>query len=668
VEGAPSGDAGGGPGAHTREGGKNALLGGAGIALALVVVISFLTPYVEFVVLGTQLGSFAPAGNAILPLLILALLADPVLARIRPSCVVGRRRLVYAYAILLMVASLASCQFAQWVVPVCTGPRYYATPFNGWQQFLGLVPTWWAPGDAQDIRRFYEGLKVGETVRWAVWWRPLLAWGPFVLALYGTVLCILSLLRKAWIEDERLPFPLVQLPIELTRADAAGRPAVFANRLVWLGAALPLTVHSLNGLHHIAPSVPGLAVRDAFHIGLYLASPPWNAVTPVWIDVYFCLIGFAFLSARDVPFSMWVFYLLFKIECLAGAYWGWTPGGEDRSLTGDTFPLIEAQQVGAVLAMVGIVLWTARRRLGDAWRKALRPGDGVRDDDEAIPYRVAVLGACAGFVFLTGWCVTVGMPAWVAALTMAVSLLFLIGVHRMMAEGGVNFLWAAQSGPNYLFHSLGGARFLSAKSWMLLLDLPYFAWNFKGPVGPQALEAFKLAQETGFHPRRLVMVGMAGMVLTAVLSYWSVVYLVHTHGGGVALDSYRFVHVGQRPFTELSQVLSCRAALSLPKLIGISAAALATWFIGWMRWIHPWWRLHPLGYAASTIWAMNFMWFSMFIGSTASWLLTRAGGLSLYRRARPFFLGLILGDFAAMGLWTVVNALLGVRGFVIFGL
>jgi hypothetical protein len=635
------------------------------LVLLLIPAVAFLTSYVEFVIQGTQIGSFAPSGNAILPLFILALLVNPLLRRLNRRWALQRRELIGIYAVLLAVAVLTSCQFAQWVVPVSTGPYYYATPYNGWKELLPLIPSWWAPGDPEDIRRFYEGPRAGEIVHWSVWWKPLLAWGPFVLVLYLTALCVIVLLRRAWTDNERLPFPLVQLPLEMTADDPGG--SFFRSRLMWLGVLIPTVIHSLNGLHYLFPTVPSIATRDFLQVGLYVTDRPWNAIQPFWLDIYFCLIGFAFLSARDVPFSMWFFFLLYKAECVLGASFNWTPGGEDRSLAGDSFPLIEAQHVGSVLMLVGIMLWAARSHLRAAVGRALGRRPDVDDRGEPLTYRMAFFGTLIGFILLTLWCVAAGMPPWAAALTMLVSMLFLIAVHRMMAEGGVNFLWAAQSGTNYLFFSLGGASFLPPKSWLVLLSLPYFVWNFKGPVGPQALEGFKLLQEIRVRPRRVAAVMVVGMLLAMLTAYWSVIYLVHTHGGGVALDNYRFVHVGQRPFMELQSVQAYRGGLSLPKMSAIGLSALFTWFLGFMRWRFLWWRLHPLGYAVSTIWAMNFMWFSMFLGSTASWLITRFGGLPSYRKARPFFLGLILGDFLMLGFWLVLDAFLDVRGFFLFG-
>jgi len=138
--------------------------------------------------------------------------------------------------------------------------------------------------------------------------------------------------------------------------------------------------------------------------------------------------------------------------------------------------------------------------------------------------------------------------------------------------------------------------------------------------------------------------------------------LVYTQGGGVNLDAYRFKHVGQRPMQELIAVISSPEGPSKAKITAILASAAFTWFLAFMRWRFPWWRLHPLGYAASTIWAMHFMWFSLMVGSLANILITRYGGFKAYQKGRPFFLGLILGEFIMVGFFMALRALVGARG------
>ena len=46
--------------------------------------------------------------------------------------------------------------------------------------------------------------------------------------------------------------------------------------------------------------------------------------------------------------------------------------------------------------------------------------------------------------------------------------------------------------------------------------------------------------------------------------------------------------------------------------------------------------------------------------------LMRAGGLRAYRAALPFFLGLILGEFAIAAIWIIFDALTGIVGHSVF--
>ncbi len=45
---------------------------------------------------------------------------------------------------------------------------------------------------------------------------PLLWWTLFLGVLIGMCLCISVLIRKAWTENEKLAFPIVQLPLAMT--------------------------------------------------------------------------------------------------------------------------------------------------------------------------------------------------------------------------------------------------------------------------------------------------------------------------------------------------------------------------------------------------------------------------------------------------------------------
>ena len=52
---------------------------------------------------------------------------------------------------------------------------------------------------------------------------------------------------------------------------------------------------------------------------------------------------------------------------------------------------------------------------------------------------------------------------------------------------------------------------------------------------------------------------------------------------------------------------------------------------------------------------MNYLWFSIFLAWLIKGLILKHGRLGLYRQVRPFFLGLILGQFVFRGLWSLVE-------------
>jgi len=625
------------------------------LSLALVTGLCLLTPYVEFVIQGAQIGAFSPPGGAFLSFLFLSLVMNPLIRRLGGRPLSGRE-LSVIYCALLAMAVIPSCQFSGWIFTVVTGPFYYATPANQWAKYWGYIPEWWGPRFGPEVKWFYEGLPPGvRSPPLMPWLLTFLTWGPFIFAFYFAGLCLTVILRRQWVEHERLSFPLARLPLEL----AERGESLLKEKLLWAGAAIPILFHLISGLGRIYPFLPKLRL-ELIPIDQMFTGRPWIAIRPLTLSVYFSLIGFAYLGGVDVPLSMWLFFLLFKLECVFGCAMGWTMG-ETRALMSDEFPLVVGQQAGSILALVSTMLWAARGHIKAVLRKALT-GSGADDSDEPASYRAAVFGFLLSFCFLCFWAWASGMRWWAAPILFALTFSFMLGVHRMMAEGGVNFLWAAQSGPNFLFYSIDGGRWLGVRSWVVLLFLPYFIWNFKGPVGPQTFEGFKLTTETGASERGLLKLLLGSILLAIFVSFWWTLYLVYTQGGGVNLDAYRFVHVGHRPMQELVAVTSNPVGPSRAKIAAILASAAFTFFLAAMRWRFPWWRLHPLGYAASTIWAMHFMWFSLMVGSLANILITRYGGFRAYQRARPFFLGLILGEFIMVGFFMALRAAVGARG------
>jgi len=60
------------------------------------------------------------------------------------------------------------------------------------------------------------------------------------------------------------------------------------------------------------------------------------------------------------------------------------------------------------------------------------------------------------------------------------------------------------------------------------------------------------------------------------------------------------------------------------------------------------------------------LWFSIAIAWLLKLLAMKYGGPSLFRRARPFFLGLIIGQFFIAGIWLIIDFFTGMTDNVVF--
>lgn len=72
-----------------------------------------------------------------------------------------------------------------------------------------------------------------------------------------------------------------------------------------------------------------------------------------------------------------------------------------------------------------------------------------------------------------------------------------------------------------------------------------------------------------------------------------------------------------------------------------------------MRFI--WWPLRPSGYALAKTFTLHQIWFGVFIAWLVKFVILRNGGIKLYRRALPFFIGVVIGECTIAGFWAVIG-------------
>jgi hypothetical protein len=124
--------------------------------------------------------------------------------------------------------------------------------------------------------------------------------------------------------------------------------------------------------------------------------------------------------------------------------------------------------------------------------------------------------------------------------------------------------------------------------------------------------------------------------------------------------------MGSVPWERLTAWVQGPRGVNGPALQAAAAGMLVVAVLTALRLRFLWWPLHPIGYAAANTWTMAWLWFPCLLMWVLKGLILRYGGLRLYRRWLPFFLGLILGDYLAGALWAILGAALDIKIYRIF--
>ena len=240
-------------------------------ALLTAIVLTFLAGLwvrqAEIVVLSTQVTESVPAipGLAALTLL---LIVNGVLRRLPGIQPFTRAEMLVVFLFVTVSSTIMGIGIMQFLFALMTAPFYYKT--DDIPTIRPYLPDWLMPHDLTAIRHLYERAPDGQ-VPWELWWKPGLCWLVFFLALWWTMHCMMALFYRAWAEEEKLAFPLVFLPMEMTGGETGATP-FFRNRWMWLGFGLAAFYNLVNILHALYPSSP--AFGKSVDIGLWLPDLP----------------------------------------------------------------------------------------------------------------------------------------------------------------------------------------------------------------------------------------------------------------------------------------------------------------------------------------------------------------------------------------------------------
>lgn len=648
------------------------------VGIGLTSLINLWVLQAELVSGSAYISAGTPPVTAIFAVVLVALLV-PFLARLHPRLALSRVQVLLVYIFLTFSVPFASFGGVRAFFPCLTALGYFATPGNQFERYWSYLPAWLVPKQPDLIRQYYEGSDDGR-VPWAAWAEPLLLWALFFLALFFTVLGLMMLLRRQWIAVERLTFPLLYLPLQITAGlgrgptgDASPVALFFRNPLMWLGFSVGFLYNLSNILHAFNPAVP--AIPPWYNLGQIFTEKPLDALQPLTFDLMPHAIGLGYLMPLEIAFSVWVFYFALKALNVTARIVGYERAG---------FPFYHAQSEGAYLALGLVLLWMARRSLG-AGRKGNEGTEGERGGAKwweggvvgtASPANLSC-GFClerwAGSIFALGlasllvWSVQAGMSLSLATLYFVVILLFVLVYARIRAEAGPPFVWLYPYGgqKDVLTNVLGSPGLLAVGGVRSLTLLSTFSWLARHylPVGMGAytMDGFKLAQETNESPHRLSLALALAVLVGFACASWSHLSAYYRYGaniveGASGLADYRTA-VAVDDYATMSRAVQQPTPPDLLKVMFTALGFGVAVGLSFLRFRFLRFPLHPLGYVIGTAYESHSpYWGPFFLVWLLKLTILRLGGARLYKQLIPAFLGLALGHFLVAGVgWGTLS-------------
>ena len=669
------------------------------VALGLlgVLFICGIAPFNDFVVKNTLLvGSFMPIGLLLFYLAVVCLLNAP-LWKWRPRWALSAGELAVALGMTLVSCTLPGSGLMRFLPANLAALQYLPSADAELGHLLERLdlPTWMFPTLPEDttmgrafdptVADFLGRIPPGRPETAALWRRamgawvvPAVSWGLLFGCVYGAVLFGSVIVRRQWAENERLAFPLAGVYLSVIEPPAPGHAfnAMFRSRSFLIAAGAVMVLHALNGLHEYGPGVwPAIPLGYDLH-GIF-ANPPLSYFSEAIKTnrLFFSVIGITFFLQSQVAFSLWFFVVLLGVEVAAvGA-----GGGE---FTGR---MQHDEALGAMFPIALSLLWVGRKQWAAVGRRMVRR---ARADDPAgryLPYGLAGWGFVLCGVGCCAWLLAAGASALGTLIILGfVATLYLV-IGHVVAETGLFFMMIAidiapssQLALTAAYGPLSGRTTLRA-----YFNTSFF--NFLSVQGsreslpPYAIHAMCVADKAAFDCEaasgRGGAVGFFGCLALALI----VGYV--TAGSSMLVTEYSYAaSIDAKPEAPINSFSTVAVPTSLTAGLtngyvsegnrgietrrflthfGLGAAVAAA--LAALRLRLAWWPFHPVGFLLACG-SVQGIWFSIFLGWLAKSLLVRFGGGGMIRAARPFFLGLILGEAAAAAGWMLVSLTLALLG------
>ncbi|MGD9496584.1 MAG: DUF6785 family protein [Armatimonadota bacterium] len=662
------------------------------VALLLAFVSVLWTREAELMAFACQITESVPPMTSLgwlLLLMGLSLALGALTRRAGPDSVVGRllarlrmsgQQMMYVYAFITVSTIIFSVGVMCTLLPELATLTYYSDPSNDFAEALGYVNQSLHITDPEVVRQMYEGSDesltgagAGSGVRgwlagplwrtrlvpWQAWMPALLTWSLFLLVMFATLQCIAAMAEHEWTLSERLPYPLVEIPLGITeqRSFVSGIPFL-RDPVMWVGFILGASY----GIHEMiaATTFAFPQFGREYPISRLLTEYPWSVVGGGF-NIFLMpeAYGLAFFAPQDVLLTSslaWILYNLFRVAVAAG-------GGQIRA---ETFRDTSAGTfVGVFLA----ALWVARRALWQALRGAI--GVRLRGDELPASHVWLMRGALAGILFMCGFWYWTGLPAHYIAFAMFIFLAGTIGHARVRAVAGAATPWIfPHSAMTETYVRLFGAQSLGREGdfrpFGALFNVRWIDRGYPHSGMAAQLESYNMARRGGMDWRDMSAMLAIAVPIGLIVGWWMYLGTYYDHGanilGGSTGSGGVRVRYAEQDATWAIGLAAAPLSVAPASWWGFSIGVVLT--LGGLIIRNAFLRFpfHPVGFLVALTYGQRF-WAPFGIVWLIMGLILRLGGVGAYRRAMPGFLGVVIGHFFFTG---IVMGLAKTTGLPIF--
>lgn len=609
---------------------------GTGITKGLIVGVFLIPLHCYWLIHMEMLRYFGHATiigiffNVIFSIFLIVLI-NPLLRKISLKLVFSQQDVLIVFIVLSQASAICGHSLIQVLVPSIAAPYGLATPENGWKDlFVGSIPTWLVVHDMKALDQFLKGgSNLYNMSHIRAWLTPILVWSGFLITLLLVMICINFIFSHQWIKKERLPYPIVYLPLEMSNLELT----LFKNRLMWVGFSIVAFLGILNGLHAFYPSVPHVPMKNTY-IGHLFINRPWSAVRPISLIFFPFIIGLAFLIPLELAFSFWFFFLFFwKGQLILGDMFSWQ------------LPSIAAEQAGgAYIALSLIAIWSAKKHLYSVFRNLF---GHISETAKDRSYQTAIMGIVIGFILIILFCCKAGMSIWVSVTFFIIYFFIAVSVVRVRTQLGSPVHDLHFSGPEVMMIDGVGVRRLGQRNLSIIPFFWFLSRAHYSDVPPHQAEAFFIGEKARISHRNLFLCMILTTVVAIPVSFWAYLDVSYRFQGKLGFGHESFVRL-QKWITNPTE----------PNVRGLGLFFIGlgfTLFLNVMNRQFIWWPFHPAGYAVSSTHGGHLLWFPIFLSWSMKLLILKYGGQKAYKTALPFFLGLVLGDFVLASFWTLIG-------------